>query len=136
MDMFGRWTLTGYSVIAILGWSIACTTLARATWKPDGTQTQEQMQWFQRAETTNEAYKRLGWRSCCDHADRYKTTFLQDAKTEDWYFYDKAGKLKHIPADVIHHEYDEKMPAQLRAEGVLFIVGEVIACFWPPETGG
>lgn len=108
---------------------------AHATWTPDGTETPEQKAWFQKAETTPEARARLGWTSCCASADRYKTTFKYEEKEAHWYFY-RGEILIQIPEDVIHWEVDPTMPKQLKAEGVLFVVGGVIACFWPPETGG
>lgn len=135
MNTFARLSLALLGATAILGYVIAFTTLGLATWKPEYQSSAAQMQWFKNAKTTDAAYLRLRWRSCCDNADRVVATFEQDGASENWYYL-KDGKRILIPADTIHTERDEDMPSQLQAEGVLFVVNGVVACFWPPETGG
>jgi len=103
------------------------------TYKPTGNEDQAIRDWFARAMLTPAAKLRLGWNGCCSNADRVVAVF--ESANDEWY-YIKDGRRVLIPADTIHHEDDPTMPEQLKAEGVLFVVGNVVACFWPPQTGG
>jgi hypothetical protein len=111
---------------------------AYPTWKPEfGVSPPDWIKWFNSAETTPAARERIHFQKCCDHADRLKTKFKATRSGEDWY-YEQDGAWKLIPRDVIHHEPDPTMPAQLKNEGVLFIFPPVSGeptCFWPPESG-
>lgn len=113
--------------------------------------------WFRAQELTPEAQKWLGYKSCCSHADRFQTKFKVDkssGKDEWWYCSIPNGACTlpeqwlKIPDYVIHNEgihalkaapgkpqADDSKFAQLRAEGVLFMVSGKVACFWPPESG-
>lgn len=118
-------------------WVSLASPLIEATWVPSGNDREDYIRWFEHAETTDAAFNRFGWKSCCSHSDRFVTTFRQDKDEDKWYF-KKDGKWVEIPDFIIHHEVDPKMPEQLRSEGVLFIyqVDGKLTCFWPPETGG
>src|ERR1700716_2736090 len=50
---------------------------------------------------------------------------------EHWYWFD--DQWHYIEDDIIHFEDDPTMPAQLKAEGVLFIYKGTPTCFWPPQ---
>ena len=105
------------------------------TYKPTGNEDQATREWFRNARLTPAARRRLSWSGCCDNADRFVTTFENTTGTDEWFYY-KDGHKVEIPWDTIHFEDDPTMPQQLKVEGVLFIVNGVVACFWPPQTGG
>jgi len=132
------WSRIAIGVLLAGLWVIALTTFGFATWKPEyGASPQAWIDWFNNAATTPAARDRLGFWKCCDHSDRYKTRFKAEGNGEAWYF-EQDGQWKRIPDDVIHHEPDPSMPAQLKTEGVLFIFPPVSGqptCFWPPEGG-
>jgi hypothetical protein len=104
-------------------------------------------EWFKNAETTPLARLRLGFKSCCEHADRLMTKFVALPDNE-WAFYPdpactvRGCKLLPIPQDIIHNEgihaidpKDENLPEfeAMRREGVFFIYAGRPTCFWPPE---
>ena len=111
-------------------------SLFDVTYKPDYEhEDQATREWFRNARLTPAAKRRLSWSGCCDNADRFVTTFENTTGTDEWFYY-KDGHKVDIPWDTIHFEDDPTMPQQLKVEGVLFIVNGVVACFWPPQTGG
>ena len=125
----------------LLLWCFCCllATGAQATYKPTGNEDPATKAWFKNARLTQAAYKRLGWYGCCDNADRFVTKFESvksaNGYDEEWYYYNEKGEKTLIPADTIHHEDDPTMPAQLKAEGVLFVIQGTVGCFWPPQSG-
>lgn len=118
-------------------WTELKSSAIEVTWKPDyATASEAEKRWFQNAQTTPEAFNRLGWHSCCSHSDRYVTSFRPSKDGEHWYYQRVDNSWGEIPDDIIHWENDPKMPEQLRREGVLFIYQSsgALTCFWPPET--
>ncbi|HET9285718.1 MAG TPA: hypothetical protein VFR24_27515 [Candidatus Angelobacter sp.] len=131
-----------------LTWALAP---AQATYKPEyEAAPQAVREWFQHQLIMPAAQPRLGWVSCCDHADRLRTKFVGTNNGDTWYYYtdpnctQKGCKLARIPDDVIHPEEiraldpkDDQLPEfdQMREEGVLMIFASKVTCFWPPQTG-
>lgn len=118
-------------------WASFFSPLVEATWKPEfGQSPEDYIRWFEYAQTTDAAYARFGWRSCCSHADRFVTQFRPSADGEKWYYQKPDKSWAEIPDDIIHWEDDPTMPEQLKREGVLFIYQSTgaLTCFWPPQT--
>jgi len=134
------------AVIALVAFLLGATE-AGATWKPEyANQHPNVSKWFQDAQLTPAAKRRLKYDDCCKNADRLRTKVIpaKDRDGEDvWLYYANPNCIKNgcklavIPADTIH---DDPIPggsefAQLRAEGVLFIYDGKVTCFWKPEAG-
>jgi hypothetical protein len=89
--------------------------------------------WYQHAELTEAAQKRLGYRSCCAHSDVVHTRFRVSTVdgADEWQWLD-GMQWRTIPADIIH--VGESAPD---GQATLFVLpGTGIAtCFWPPNGG-
>jgi hypothetical protein len=105
--------------------------LILATWKPEYAQLPQATQDWYRAQTlTPAAEKRIGWHSCCDHADVVHTKFKVGGVGNDEWWWMNEGKWQRIPDDVIH--WSEHAPG---GEPTLFVYGGVETCFYPPDAG-
>lgn len=87
--------------------------------------------WYQQAELTPAAQKRLPWSKCCAHADVVRTQFRVN-KTDggDEWFYLAGEVWKRIPPDIIHT--GESAPD---GQPTLFIYTGIETCFYPGEGG-
>jgi hypothetical protein len=122
---------------------------ALATWKPEfGRSSDAVIAWFRSAQPTPAAQARLGFKSCCEHSDRFVTQFkVSKVDGADQWFYQAGERWLPIPGDVVHlegitppegHENDPDF-LQLQAEGILFLYPAASGqptCFWPPQSGG
>ena len=86
-------------------------------------------QWYETRELTPEAQKRIGYKSCCAHADVVKTQF-RVSRDNDLWFWQLNGEWVEIPPDIIW--WDQHAPS---GEPVLFAVGGKPVCFFPPDAG-
>lgn len=128
------WPLMVLGLIVVVGFTLAFTMLAKAD-DPWGGNPPEWRKWFNDAQLTPEAKQRFQWNSCCNQADRVKTKYTFNDGTNEWHYW-LNSKWNLVPDDVIHWEDDPTMPQQLKVEGVLFIYGGFVTCFWPPQTSG
>lgn len=162
----GFWIVGVFAVVTcliVLFW-LASISLGWATYKPEYAKNPQAIQqWFFEAKPTAAEREHRGWSEftgCCNQSERFLTKFTVDKSTgEDIWSYqlpDKSWQI--IPERVIHYDgikapkrpyemkpdspewaaydNDSKYFKQLRAEGVLFILGNEPVCFWPPESGG
>ena len=122
-----------------------------ATYKPEYDKIPLEVRaWFKNATLMPGAAKRLNQTNCCDHADRFMTKFEPLPNFDLWFYYvdpgctEKGCKMAIIPADTIH---DDPIPLgktpeaeavfkQMQTEGILFIYGGKVVCFWPPQGDG
>jgi hypothetical protein len=144
-----RWPEMLAACVAATALAVVCTVCAehaRAEWKPEYAQNSPQMrQFFRSLHLTDAARSRLSFLSCCEHADRVKPRkYFVDKKTgsDEWKYLDEDNAWKLIPGDTIHEEWppfpDGMTVAeivQLKTEGVLFVYGGQVTCFWKPEGG-
>lgn len=88
--------------------------------------------WANNAETTDEAYARLGWRKCCNHAEVFRTKFVpfKENGADGYLYLTEAGTWKRIPADVIH--WDKSAPD---GRPTLFIYKGKETCFFVAQGG-
>jgi hypothetical protein len=90
-------------------------------------------EWYNKQEINPIARQRMGigFKSCCEHADVYKTRFRVAKDNSDQWEYLRDGKWKVIPPDIIK---DEDTPDR---EPVLFINKHdgVELCFFVPRGG-
>lgn len=95
--------------------------------------TPEYQAWANNARTTEAAYKRLGWRKCCNHAEVFRTKFMPFKENgQDGYLYEVTeGIWKRVPADIIH--WDEQAPD---GRPTLFIYQGKETCFFVALGGG
>ena len=85
--------------------------------------------WYQRAELTEAAAKRFGFKSCCAHSDVVRTRFRPALASDGWDYLD-GTRWRQVPPDIIHH--DKFAP---NGEPVMFAVGGRPTCFFPPAGG-
>lgn len=102
MDSIGRWALAAMAAVAVLGWSVAFTTLANAH-----DPSQPHSEWYKNQKINPEARPRLNvpFTSCCDESDHFKTRFrvLNDGSKygTETYEYLAGEKWKVISPDII-----------------------------------
>jgi hypothetical protein len=89
--------------------------------------------WYERAELTEAAKQRFGFKSCCKHSEVFRTQFRvnKDSGDDEWWYLTPDRKWKRIPDDIIH--WGETAPGGLPT---LFIYNGQETCFWPGESGG
>lgn len=92
----------------------------------------EYQQWASNVQTTEPAFKRLGWRKCCNHAEVFRTKFMPVKENgQDGYLYEVSeGVYKRVPQDII--KWDERAPD---GRPTLFIYQGKETCFFPAEGG-
>lgn len=149
--MFRSSSLTGCRAAnaAFLASLCLLPATALATWKPEfGKSSEAVVAWFKSAQATPAAQARLGFKSCCEHSDRFVTKFkVSKVDGSDQWYYQAGDQWLPIPSDVVHDEgvtpptghEDDPDFVQLKAEGILFLYpnGEGRpTCFWPPQSGG
>ena len=88
--------------------------------------------WYEQAQLTEAAQKRLGFKGCCAHSDVVRTQF-HVSKTDggdEWFWLSPSG-WKQVPPDVIH--WGESAPD---GQPTLFAIGDgTPTCFYPGESG-
>jgi hypothetical protein len=120
--------------------ALACAAPAKATWKPQYAQAPQAVQdWYQHAELTPAAAKRLGFVGCCDDADvvNAKFRFTKEDGNPAWYF-QRAGVWLRIPDDIIHWDQsapDNKPTLFALAHDTLGQPAGTLTCFYPPSGG-
>lgn len=105
--------------------------LVRVTWKPEYAQVDPIIRdWYESAQLTPEASTRLGFKSCCAHADivhtRFRVSTVDGADQWQWL---NNGNWKTIPADIIEIGHSPN------GQPTLFVVGEMEVCFFTPDGG-
>jgi len=113
----------------------ACLTFAKqahAIWNPEYANAAPEVQeWYRKAQLTDAAQRRFGFKSCCAHSDVVKTTFRVDKATDgDAWYWLKDGQWALIPSDIIH--WGESAPD---GQPTLFAIGNLPTCFYPGEGG-
>lgn len=133
MSRAERWLWPALLAIVILGYSIAMTSLAFATWKPEYAQLpQEVRDWYANAELTRAAQERFSFQKCCAQSEVVKTKFRVSKSAganDEWWWLDGAT-WKKIPDDIIH--WGETAPG---GEPTLFVYAGQETCFWPADGG-
>lgn len=87
--------------------------------------------WYQNAELTEAAQKRLGFKSCCAHSDVVRTRFRPSANGDDgWEYVDAKGQWQRVPDDIIHE--DTFAPG---GQPIMFAIGGLPTCFFKPQGG-
>jgi hypothetical protein len=117
-------------VLALIGWAV--WSRAHAHWKPEYADASPAVRdWYEHAQLTPAAAKRLGFQSCCAHADVVKTQFRVNRANggDQWWWLDGAT-WKRVPDDIIH--WGESAPD---GQPTLFAVGETPTCFYPGNNG-
>lgn len=114
---------------------------AHATWKPEyASQPPEVRAWYERAELTPAAQKRLGFIGCCQVSDVVKARFaLSTIDGEQQWFYQLAdGKWRQVPSDIIHwhQQAPDNRPTLFALSHDIggWPVG-TLTCFYPPGGG-
>lgn len=87
-------------------------------------------QWYETRTLTPAAQARLGYRSCCAHADVVKTRFRVSGSGNDQWEWERNGTFERVPDDIIH--WDQHAPS---GEPVLFAVAGQPVCFFPGQSG-
>ena len=105
---------------------------AHSHWKPEyANNSPEVRAWYEHAQTTDEAYRRTGYRMCCNHADVVRTQFRTNKVNgkDEWWWLDN-GNWRKVPDDIIH-------PADSAPDNqpTLFVYDGKELCFFPPSGG-
>lgn len=122
--------------MAGLGIGCGCIVLyitkAHAHWKPEYAELpQDVRDWYTAQELTPAAQQRFAFKSCCNNSDVVKTKFkVGGVGNDEWWWLD-GQTWKRIPEDVIH--WGIVAPG---GGAVMFAVGGMPVCFYPPEGGG
>ena len=135
---FVDWFLIGLTSVIVTAILLAFFSLflliapAHARWKPEYANAPKAIRdWYQNAELTEAARKRLNWTKCCDHADVVKTKFkVNKTNGEDQWLWLDGDQWRVVPPDIIH--YDKKAPG---SQPVLFVYKETPTCFFLPDGG-
>ena len=128
-EEFARW-FRYWGFLAII--LVVMTMAANSTWKPEYANAPQSVQdWYTNAKTTDEAYKRTGYRSCCAHSDVVRTQFRTNKVNghDEWWWLDE-GKWRKVPDDIIH--WTTPAPDN---QPTLFVYDGKELCFFPPSGG-
>lgn len=105
------------------------TATAQARWKAEYADASPVVRdWYESRVLTEAAQKRFPFKSCCAHSDVVKTKF-KTTTGDEWWWLDGAT-WRQVPADIIH--WDQHAPD---GQPVMFAVGGLPVCFFPPDGG-
>jgi hypothetical protein len=88
--------------------------------------------WYERAQLTPAAQKRLGFVGCCAHSDVVHTQFRVSHHdgADQWWWLDR-GSWREVPSDII--EWGQSAPD---GQPTLFAIGDGMpTCFFPGTSG-
>lgn len=114
---------------------------AAARWKAEyAAQPPQVRAWYESANLTEAAQKRLGFAGCCKYSDVVKAKFaVSRIGGRDEWFYQEPGKpWRRVPSDIVH--WGEHAPD---GQATLFVLSEDFygnpkgtpTCFYPPDGG-
>ena len=127
------WLLWLAFIAALVIIVLASTHATHAHWDPKYASADPVVRaWYEQAQLTEAAQKRLGFKGCCAHSDVVRTQFRvsHSGSTDQWWWLDGAT-WREVPADIIH--WGESAPD---GQPTLFAIGDgTPTCFYPGESG-
>lgn len=121
-----------YALIALVIVAVFLVAMCKAAraMDPDGRYANApNREWYLKAELTEAAAKRFGFKSCCAHSDVVRTRFRPALAADGWDYLD-GDRWRQVPPDIIHT--DKTAPT---GEPIMFAVGGRPTCFFPPQGG-
>lgn len=138
MTKVGKWALALHGATALIGWTIAFSTLAKAH-DPDSHSTlagwAEEQQVMPAAKSRFSCDPNGGSCSCCNGAEivRGKFRLVDGDEAWDW-LNPKTNQWQRVPEDIIH--WGEPTPDKQAVAFEYPIGSGILRCFFPAQSDG